>query len=253
MPHDAEFRTARSFDSALDRLAEATLAMGFDAVDYGQIPRAKAADGSYNMPSIEARYFPAHWQRGWTRYARIDPFLFACYPRTLPMDWRDVRGANWLSAKQRDAVAYVEDMGFVDGLSVPIHLPAGGFAFVSALSREENGAWRRHTPECRERLFLMAHDFHAAVGHRFQLEGACVSRAPQSLWRLSPREREVLALAADGHSAPQTAALLKRSVETVRRQRKSAMARLASRSMPQAVARAISLGLLSVSREAAVA
>lgn len=240
MQSPADFQAARSFDAALDGLAEATLALGFDAVDYGQIPRPFAQDGGYNAPQIVSRHFPPRWHRGWDRYSRIDPFLCGAYPRTWPLDWSEVRGAGWLSAPQRQAIDYIAELGFVDGVTVPMHLPSGGFAFVSALSRSGAGPWRAQAEASRARLFVLAHRFHATVTQRFGF------RADAVPVHLSPREREVLCHAAAGRSAPQTAALLKRSVETVRRQRKSAMARLGARSMAQAVARALNLGAMSL-------
>lgn len=238
----ARFHSARSFDVALDRLAEATHALGFDAVDYGFMPRARSADGGYHAPDIAWRNWPTRWIAGWKRYSRQDPFLYAGYPRTLPLDWRDVRGASWLNSTQKEALAYVEDIGFLDGMTVPIHLPDGAFAFVTAVSHAPEGRWRAQQTQVRDSLFVMAHDFHAAVAPRFGWNAM-----PREAPRLSPREREILAHAAAGHSAPETARRVHRSVETVRRQRKSAMEKLGAHTVVQAVARAMNLGLLSVS------
>ena len=235
----ARFHTARSFDHALDRLAEATHQLGFDAVDYGFMPRVRSADGGYHAPDIAWRNWPARWIAGWKRYGRQDPFLYAGYPRTLPLDWREVRGATWLNSTQKEALAYVEDIGFLDGMTVPIHLPEGAFAFVTAVSHAPEGRWRAQQAQVRDALFVMAHDFHASVGPRFGLPSSRVAAT-----KLSPREREILAHAAAGHSAPETARRVHRSVETVRRQRKSAMEKLGAHSVTQAVATAMHEGLL---------
>jgi len=240
MQIETDFHRARTFDVALDRLAEATHALGFDAVDYGFMSRARTPDGRYNAPDIAWRNWPARVKTGWSRYSRVDPFLVASYPQTLPLDWRNVKGAGWLTPLQKEALAYVENIGIGDGLSVPIHLPGGGFAFVTAVAHEGHSAWRAQQAQVTDQLFVMAHEFHAAVATRFGLQ----AEKPRDV-KLSPRECEMLAHAAAGLSAPETARLVHRSVETVRRQRKSAMEKLGAHTVAQAVAHAMGLGLLS--------
>lgn len=240
------FHRARSFDAALDRLAEATHTLGFDAVDYGFMARAREPDGRYNAPDIAWRNWPARVESGWSRYARVDPFLYAGYPRTLPLDWQQVKGASWLSAMQKEALCYVEDIGICDGLTVPIHLPGGAFAFVTAVTHRGHGGWRERQSQVTDRLFVMAHEFHAAVAPRLGLHAGGRPRDT----KLSPRECEMLMHAAAGLSAPASARRVQRSVETVRRQRKSAMEKLGAHTVTQAVALAMQRGLLESPRPA---
>ena len=237
MHAESLFRSAPGFDAALDVLADEVGAIGFDAVDYGFMPRIRDSDGRWSAPDIVARNLPVEWELGWSRYSRDDPYLRSCYQRNLPLDWDDVKAAGWLSTTQRQAIAYIDALGFGDGVTVPIHLPGGRFAFVSALAKPRQGAWRAHKAEMTERLFFLAHAFHAAVAPHVE---------PTALKEtsISPREREVLRHAANGLSAPETARATHRSVETVRRQRMSAMKKLAARSIAQAVARASATGLL---------
>lgn len=242
MQIETGFHRAATFDGALDHLAEATRALGFDAVDYGFMSRARTADGRYNAPDIAWRNWPAHISASWSRYCREDPFLYAGYPRTLPLDWRQVKSANWLSATQKEALAFVEGIGICDGLTVPIHLPDGGFAFVTAVSHHGHSAWRTQQSQVTDQLFVMAHEFHAAVAPRFGMKPA-----PRDA-KLSPRECEMLSHAAAGLSAPETARRVHRSVETVRRQRKSAMEKLGAHTVAQAVAHAMRLGLIAMPR-----
>jgi DNA-binding CsgD family transcriptional regulator len=232
------FHAARSFDRALDLLATEAAALGFDAVDYAYMPQARRSDGGWNAPRIVARNFPPRWDRGWARYASDDPYLCTCYQRTLPLDWNEVKGAGWLSHVQRSAIAFIDGLGFHDGITVPIHLPNGGFAFVSGLSRPRQGAWRTRGELAWEKLFTLAHAFHSAVVADVAQTGRDATIA------LSPRERQVLGHAAAGLNARATARALHRSVETVRRQRKSAMGKLGARTIAQAVARALELGAL---------
>lgn len=237
MHAESLFQGVPGMDAALDLLADEVGALGFDAVDYGFMPRIRDSDGRWRAPDIVARNLPAQWQLGWSRYSRDDPYLWSCYQRNLPLDWDEVKAAGWLSTTQKQAIAYVEELGFGDGVTVPIHLPGGSFAFVSALAKPHQGAWRAQKAQMTERLFFLAHSFHAAVAPH-------VEPPAMTKTMLSPREREVLRHAANGLSAPETARATHRSVETVRRQRKSAMRKLEARNIAQAIARASATGLL---------
>lgn len=239
MSVDPIFSGARSFDHALDILADHAGRLGFDAVDYAYMPQVRTSDGGWIAADIASRNFPARWERGWSRFGRHDPYLWSCYERTLPLDWNEVKGAAWLSPLQCQAIDYVDGLGFRDGLTVPIHLPGGRFAFVSGLAHDPVGRWRRHEATARERLFVLSHLFHGAVAPRLGRERVAPGAGP-----LSPRERECLRYAAAGYSAVATAAATGRSAETVRRQRKSAMGKLSARTIAQAVAAASALGLL---------
>jgi LuxR family transcriptional regulator len=237
---DQLFERARSFDDALDVLAEEVGTLGFDAVDYAYMPQVRTHDGGWIAADVTARNFPARWQRGYARVGHNDPYLCGCYQRNLPLDWQEVRSASWLTGAHKQALAFIDGIGFSDGVTVPIHLPGGHFAFVSGLSGSLGNSWRTQETAAKERLFLLAHGFHGAVARRFA--DACVPAGPPLL---SPRERECLRYAAAGYSAAGTAEAICRSLETVRRQRKSAMRKLDARSMVQAVARASTLGLLA--------
>lgn len=239
MPIGLEFNRTRSLSHALDVLVDEARALGFDAVDYGFMSCARDANGGWNAPDIQSRNFPPRWSRGWKRYSNYDPFLWRCYERNLPLDWQDVKGAPWLTDIQHEAISYIEALGFLDGVSVPIHLSGQSFAFVSGLSHAQCGRWREEPAHAVQALFVLAHAFHAAA-----VQHVHVAADPVAATVLTRRETEVLKLAAMGLNAPATARAIHRSVETVRRQRKSAMQKLNAHTIAQAVARAMSLGLL---------
>ncbi len=234
-----EFNRTRSLSHALDVLVDEARALGFDAVDYGFMPCARDGNGVWNAPDIQSRNFPPRWSTGWKRYSSQDPFLRRCYERNLPLDWNEVKGAPWLTDIQHEAIGYIENLGFLDGVSIPIHLSGQSFAFVSGLSHAPCGRWRDEPTRTVQDLFVLAHAFHAAVIQHVHI-AADTGGAPV----LTRRETEMLKLAAIGMNAPATARAIHRSVETVRRQRKSAMQKLNAHTIAQAVARAMSLGLL---------
>jgi DNA-binding CsgD family transcriptional regulator len=190
-------------------------------------------------PHINGRNFPAGWQKGWARYSSHDPYYRSAWGSDLPVDWDDVKAAAWLTPVQKDSIAYIGDlMGFADGITVPVHLAGGRFAFVSAAARQRS-EWRQDRATTERSLLLLSHSFHAAVARKF-LQDIELPISPQ----LKPRELECLLWAARGLSAPETATQIHRSVETVRFHLKNAMGRLGARTIAQAVARAALSGLI---------
>ena len=206
---------SRSFDAALDLLAEETLGLGLDGVDYAFLPSIRLLTGGWARGPIFARNFPSRWQA--------------------------VRGNLPLSDEQRAALEFLESgMGFPGGITVPIHLPGNRFAFVSGVSRRAGQEWTALSAATMVPLMALAHTFHHIVATRFP---AVVGTPPL---RLTRREIECLQFAANGNSAPATARLLNRSVDTVRRHLKSAMAKLGAKTIAQSVAIGASCGLLDV-------
>ncbi len=157
------------------------------------------------------------------------------------MDWDDVKVAPWLTPIQNDSIAYIGDfMGFADGVTVPVHLAGGRFAFVTAANQRRN-AWRDERYKVEHTLLVLAHRFHALVARRFPDRFSNVAIASV----LKAREIECLSWAARGRNAPETALEIHRSTETVRFHLKNAMAKLEARTVAQAVARAAAADLLA--------
>jgi LuxR family transcriptional regulator len=230
-----------TFDAALDLLAEEALGLGLDGVDYAFLPSMHLLTGEWARGPIFARNFPSRWQAGWMRFGRFDPILPLTYHRGLPVDWQVVRGCAGLSDAQRAALAFLESgMGFPGGITVPIHLPGNRFAFVSGVSRRAGADWAALSAAAMVPLMALAHTFHHVVATRFP------PLAAADTLRLTRRELECLQFAANGRSAPATARLLNRSVDTVRRHLKNAMAKLGARTIAHSVAIGASCGLLDV-------
>ncbi len=235
----ARLAAARSFDAALDLLAEEALGLGLDGVDYAFLPSIRLIEGGWAGGPIFARNFPTRWQAGWMKYGRFDPILPLTYRGGLPVDWQAVKERALLTDAQRTAIEFLEsDMGFPGGITVPIHLPGNRFAFVSGVSSRSGEAWATLSAATMVPLMALAHTFHHVITTRFPPANAV---NPPHLTR---REVECLQFAANGNSAPATARQLNRSVDTVRRHLKSAMAKLGARTIAQSVAIGASCGLL---------
>lgn len=237
----SQLSTAKTFDAALDRLAEVVTDLGFDAVDYAYLPTVRSNTGGWVQPKILARNFPARWERGWMIYGRHDPIYPACYRKGLPLDWDEVKQRHSLTQAQLDSIAYVEfEMGFPEGITVPIHLPNNRFAFVSAVSTRTGTDWQELRTRAMSPLMVIAHTFHHVTSQSFP---PYALTAPV---RLSRREIECLNWAAAGKNAPETALILNRSVDTARRHLKSAMAKLEAKTIAHAVAIACAMGVLEM-------
>ncbi len=235
----ARLSATRDFDAALDLLAEETHKLGFDSVDYACLPSSRLVHGDWASGPVFARNFPAQWQRGWAHYGRHDAILPLCFRRGLPVDWQAARQALALNSAQRAALDYLEEeMGFPGGITVPIHLPGNRFAFVSGVSARRGDDWQALSSDATAPLMVLAHIFHHLTAIR------CPVTPAVSMPRLTRREIHCLQHAANGHSAPMTARLLNRSVETVRGHLKRAMAKLGAHTVAQSVAIAASGGLI---------
>lgn len=232
-------RAACNFETALDRLAEEAQRLGFEGVDYAYLPTVRLIKGDWAAGPVFARNFPRRWQEGWARYGRHDPILPLSFQRGLPVDWEAVRRTPSLSGPQRAAVDFLDaGLGFPGGITVPIHLPGNRFAFVSGVSTLRGEAWVALSARAMAPLMVLAHTFHHLVAARSPV----IVRASPA--RLTRREIECLQHAADGHSAPASARLQHRSVETVRGHLKRAMAKLGARTTAQSVAIAAACGLI---------
>lgn len=234
-------QTCPSFEAAMDVAGEALRQLGFSRLDYGYQPMPRLPDGRWSAPPLETRSFPARWDRQWPRHRTHDPYFHACFEGRMLVDWAEVRRRENLSREQRDSCNYLLDQGLGQGLTVPIHLPGGRFAGLSAVGDCSEDRWRETVERSSDTLFLLAHHFHHAVFDKFK-DPFPSNRAAG----LSRRELECLHWSALGKSADDIAAILERSVETVRVHLKHAYHKLEATNRAQAVARAIRLGLIDV-------
>jgi DNA-binding CsgD family transcriptional regulator len=170
-------------------------------------------------------------------YITVDPVFKASFARMLPLDWDEVNAAT---PKAREICNGAEKYGIIPrGMSFPIVDASGARALFSINTDMDEKDWRAMRGELAASFHLIAHYFHQRV--REMLDGSMAS-ANETV--LSVREREVLLLAAEGKTGPQTAKLLKLSVSAVRLYTSNAMQKLGASNKTQAVAIAYQKGLL---------
>jgi LuxR family transcriptional regulator len=236
-----ELSRADNFDDGLDRLMHIVSGLGYTQVLYAyqRVP-PRLPDGEWIPLRLNVRNFPAGWERGWERFGSFDPYYRACFDGTLPFDWDQVQTRATLHPLERQAWQYLADFGLSRGMTIPVHLPGGRFAVVSAIVDRSMANWHAIGERTRETMFHLTHLFHKTV-HERGFESQIVVSLPV---RLSPREIECLRWAAGGRTTQDVAHILGRSVETVRMHVKNAMHKLGSNNRTQAVAKAMQLGLL---------
>lgn len=229
------------FQESLDVLYEHVCDMGFTQVVYArQIVRCQIDTGQWWPLRLNVRNFPKGWQRVWRNFESHDPYYHACFEGTLPFEWRSVQRSERLNDKEQAAWKYLADFGLVRGATVPIHLPNGRFAVVSAIVDKPNANWSAVYEANYENLLHVSHLFHNTITHNGFVEQADTA-IPNIL---TPRERECLGWTAHGKTSPEIAMILGRSVDTVRLHIKNAMLKLDASTRTHAVAKAVQLDLL---------
>jgi len=239
-----ELGKADCFDQSLDILWDIVGGLGFTQVLYAYQPfSARQIDGQWVPLRLNVRNFPNGWYREWQRFEAHDPYYHACFDQTLPFEWSEVQHSESLNPVEREAWQYLADFGLCRGITIPLHLPAGRFAVVSAIVDRSDANWS-HIRECsRDTLFRLTHVFHDSV-HRKGFESQIDVVEPV---RLSAREKECLQWAAAGKTSPETALIINRSAETVRLHMKNAMFKLNVHNRAHAISKATRLGLLDQS------
>ncbi|RUP10732.1 MAG: LuxR family transcriptional regulator [Hyphomicrobium sp.] len=242
---DVEFvrqvEQADNFQQALDLLADATQRLGFTQALYGYIPTIpRKRDGTWYPLKLNVRNFPSGWVAGWEPFTEIDPYYRACFSGTGLIEWSDVQRSEQITPVQRRAFEYLGDFGLSCGITVPVHLPFGRFAVMSAIADRSCRNWHAVRNEARDPLFWMMHAFTKVIfdrGFESQIDVA----NPVSL---TNREQECMRWAACGKTSTEIGIIIGRSPETVRLHIKNSIAKLNAHNRAQAVANAVELGLI---------
>lgn len=230
-----------TFGEALDVLHDITCDLGFTQVLYAYQPTSpRLPNGEWLPLKLNVRNFPRGWEAGWSKYMSVDPYYRACFRGTLPIEWTDVQSSDSLSAPQREACSYLGDFGLSRGITVPVHLPFGRFAVMSAIVDRSCRNWHAVREQSREPLFKLMHVFTKTI-FDCGLEDQIETIRPV---KLTARELECLRWASAGKTSSETAMIMDRSLETARLHMKNAIAKLNATNRAQAIANAVHLGLI---------
>lgn len=182
--------------------------------------------------------YPSAWVRSFAdrNQHECDPVFQRAERDILPFRWNAPDFTAALTRSQRRILQEAASMGIADGFTVPIHLPwAAGARRASCsvipdTSSIDDGAYRA--------VQVMAPYLYASVGYQKDLKAAR-QNALQAGPVLSARERDCLALAAQGKGDWEISQLLRISEHTVHKHVEAAKRRLGVSTRIQAIVWAV--------------
>lgn len=204
---------------------------GFDNFVITLLPNA----GQSIQDAILVARLPEEWPQIYSdrNFLRHDPVFRHCQSARQPFAWSDVPVASEPNSEAAEVMLRASEQGMHDGFCLPIH-GLSGLEGCASFSGEAPDLTHRVRPV----VHLMA--LHAFVRSR-QL-----SKRQRDRSLLTPRERQVLTMAAQGYSAYRTASLLGIAERTVTAHVVSACGKLKAANKTAAVAQAIFHGHISL-------
>lgn len=224
----------------LDRLA---VAAGFRCFSYAGGTAFNPRTGGHRIwarAPLVVNSFPVEWIRTYhdNDFGAIDPVLAGAMAAGVPFVW-DAEAIDRASLERKVAgfLAAGHDYGITRGLTIPVYGPAGGFGLFTFIHEGTAGDFRR-VVETRGRELHLACLYYHPVIQRLE------EHAPRPAPELTGREKEVLYWAAEGKTSEETGVILNVAEKTVQYHMYNALRKLDCYTKPQAVAKAILLGLV---------
>lgn len=170
------------------------------------------------------------------QYQRVDPVVIGAMKRFHPIDWKQL---DWSTPSRRNFLGEAADTGVGNqGYSVPIRGPHGQFDLFSINNKSSDEEWTKFTNNNVRDMLLISHYVHLCA------EEILGTLKEEDTVELSPRERDVLTLLGLGMSRGQAAEKLHISEHTFRVYVDTARHKLGALNTTQAVAIAMSRGLI---------
>ena len=186
--------------------------------------------------------YPDEWRDHYTTqgYLEIDPTVRYCRNNIVPLDWAnlvvDRAKADPMSLK---FMSEAQAFGLKSGASFPVHGSRGELAMFSMARVDEHTKSKNAITESMPFAQLLASYVHEAVRRVFENEKIIVGPV-----QLTEREKETLLWAAEGKSAEEIGRILSIAERTVVFHLQNATNKLGVTNRRQAVARAVSLGVI---------
>ncbi len=201
---------------------------------------ALSLGGPHADQEFGAMTYPVEWHERYEdeRYRDHDPVVQASAIGFVPLNWSDL---DWSGRPLQRLQAEANEFRVGNqGYTVPIHGPHGQFAMFSVSKECAEETWSRLLFGAAQDLMLIAHHVHRQVLTTTGSENITPAR------KLSPRERDVLTLVAEGRSRAQVADKLSISESTLRVYLDSARHKLGGLNMFHAVALGVKSGSIKV-------
>lgn len=194
--------------------------------------------------------YPKKWLQRYVDegYVYVDPVLQHCFHKHTPIIWCDVpRSVGEMGRKSTQVMAEARDFGLKSGISIPIHGSQGEVALLSLASDQEQQTRKPQVLESIQKAYLVSAYLHEAVNRLMSNKCMQVGHV-----KLTGREKECLLWAADGKTAWEISQILEIAERTVIFHLQNCATKLQVSNRPQAIARAISLGLIKADLSAQI-
>lgn len=209
----------------------------FDRFIYGaRIPT------SFVKPSfIFISGYPKAWRDHYmaNNYMVIDPTVKYCAQNITPLSWDGDSMQKKENAEIRRFMSEAQDFGIKSGVSFPVHTAQGDSAMLTFASEQGQS----ESPPRIQRVLPMGQLFaaylHEAVRRIFDNDVLALSKV-----ELTQREKQCLLWATEGKTTWETSQILRISERTVTFHLQNVQGKLGVGSRQQAVARAVSLGII---------
>lgn len=210
---------------------------GFDRFQYGaRIPTSFIKPYYIFISSYQDEWRTRYIAEG---YMSIDPTVKHCAGHVTPISWDQITSLE----KENDVIhrfmGEARDFGLNSGISVPIHSAQGEFAMFSVASDQEPTHAKSKVLDALPVAHLFSAHLHETVRKIFREQ-----ILPLKQTRLTDREQQCLLWTAEGKTTWETSQILRVSERTVVFHLQNAAQKLNVVNRQQAVARAVSLGLI---------
>jgi LuxR family transcriptional activator of bioluminescence operon len=232
---------ADSVDGIHEQCAALSETCGFDLFQYGTI----IPDPFSGPKVIIISGYPPAWLGRYLEqgYMGIDPIVTHCCSKVVGIDWERTRHLEDEDRTIREFMGESREFGLQSGISFPVHSPGGEVAILSLAS-----SCRGHdrAKSFIDTLVPFAHQaaFHVHEAVK-RVVHASVLHSPEA--PLTEREKDCLLWSAEGKTSWETAKILGISERTVKFHLRNACVKLHAGNRTQAIARAVSLGLIRLS------
>ena len=210
----------------------------FDFFVYG----ARLPTSFVKPTSVIVSGYPDDWASWYDagRYERIDPVITHCCNNITPLEWNTSDGYLHQSKIVKDFMGGARDLGLVSGVCVPLHGCYGEKVLLSLASgREPHQIQKNITRAAPYAQSLLAY-VHEAIRRVLDQPDILLDNI-----QLTAREKECLLWTAEGKTAWEVSQILNIAERTVVFHLKNAAEKLGVTNRPQAIARAIALGMIT--------
>lgn len=227
--------TVEDIQSACSTLCDQ---LGFDRFLYG----ARIPTSFVKPVFIFINGYPGEWRQRYTTngYMSVDPTVSHCATHLIPITWDQLKFLENENDQVRQFMGEAREFGLNSGVSFPIHSAQGEFAMLNLATGKNHEQAKSSILEAMPYASLFSAYLHEAVRRVFEHQVISLSKV-----RLTDREKQCLLWSAEGKTTWETSHILGVSERTVVFHLQNAVDKLKTVSRQQAVARAVSLGLIT--------